>query len=237
MRPAVVLAALSILAAGPAAHAGTITGVVTFKGAAPVRAPLRRDSDPYCDKTPALADDVIVSDGKLRDVVVRIKYGTAGTHATPETPVVLTQRACTYTPHVMTALAGQKLAVKNADRTYHNVHGWLGLKTLWNDSHPVDAPDIVKDDVGKAGDVLELKCDVHPWMHAYVVVGDHPFVAVTGDDGAFSLGGVPAGTYTVEAWHPVLGLKTAKVVVAKKGKKANARAAFSFAPVVVKDDD
>ena len=235
MRP--TLLALVILGAIPVeAGAGTVTGVVSFTGTAPVRAPLRRDSDPYCDKTPALADDVIVTDGKLKDVVVRIKPGTAGTHAVPDAPVVLTQRACTYAPHVTTAIAGQKLAIKNADRTYHNVHGWLGAKTLWNDSHPADAPDVIKDDVGKAGDVVELKCDVHPWMHAYVVVVDHPYIAVTGDDGTFTITGVPPGTYTVEAWHPTLGLRSAKVTVAKKGKKATARPAFSFKAVAPADD-
>lgn len=237
MRPAAVVLAFVTLVVlpGEAARAGTITGVVGFTGTAPVRAKLRRDSDPFCDKTPALADDVIVTEGKLRDVVVRIKVGTAGKHAAPEAPVVLTQRACTYAPHVTTAIAGQKLAVKNADRTYHNVHGWLGLKTLWNESHPADAPDIIKDSVGAAGDILELKCDVHPWMHSYVIVTDHPFVAVTGDDGTFTITGVPAGKYVVEAWHPTLGLKSTKVTIAKKGKKATAKAAFSFAALAPAD--
>jgi plastocyanin len=175
------------------------------------------------------------ADGKVRDVVVRIKNGTAGRHAAPEAPVVLTQRACTYAPHVTTAIAGQPLAVVNADKTYHNVHAWLGKRTLWNDSHPADAADIVKPDVGKAGEVVELKCDVHPWMHAYVVVVDHPFVAVTGDDGAFAITGVPPGKYTIEAWHPTLGLRTAKVTIGK-GKKATAKAAFTFSPVAADDD-
>jgi plastocyanin len=237
MRPAAAVLLVAFAVVTPVeARAGTITGVVGFTGTAPVRTKLRRDSDPFCDKTAALAEDVIVTDGKLRDVVVRIKNGTAGVHAVPEAPVVLTQRACTYAPHVITAIAGQKLAVKNADRTYHNVHAWLGRKTLWNDSHPADGPDIIKDSVGAAGDVLELKCDVHPWMHAYVVVSDHPFVAVTGDDGTFTITGIPAGKYTVEAWHPTLGVKSTKVTVAKKGKKATARAAFSFAPVAPAED-
>ena len=217
-------------------EAGTIRGVVTFTGTAPARPKLRRDSDPFCEKTVKLAEDVVVTGGKLRDVVVRIKNGTAGTHAAPTTPVTITQRECTYAPRVIAAMAGQKLAVANADATYHNVHGWLGTRTLWNDSQPAGAPQITKSDVGKAGDVLELRCDVHPWMHAFVVVHDHPFFAVTGDDGAFTLTGLAPGTYSVEAWHPTLGLRTAKVVVGK-GKKATAKAAFAFTPAKPAADD
>jgi plastocyanin len=233
MRPALLAVALLGLVGGAAtagpkpAKTGTITGSVSFKGEAPARDKLRRDSDPFCAKTEALADDVIVAKGKVRDVVVRIKNGTAGTHTAPATPVVLTQSACTYAPHVTTAMPGQALVVKNADATYHNVHGWLAAKTLWNESSPAGSADIEKADVGKAGDVVELKCDVHPWMHAYVVVTDHPFVAVTGDDGSFTIANVPAGKYVVEAWHPTLGTKTAKVTVGKKAAKA----AFTFTPV------
>jgi plastocyanin len=224
------LLVVCVLAVAAPAAAGTITGVVLYKGTkVPEREKLRRDSDPYCDKTEALSDDVIVTKDKLAGVVVRIKVGTGGTHAAPTDPVELTQDRCMYRPHVQTAFPGQKLAVKNADATYHNVHAWLAGKTLWNDGHPAEAADIVKESVGAAGDVLELKCDVHPWMHAYVVVVDHPYVDVTGTDGAFRITGVPPGTYTLEAWHPTLGLQTTSITIKAKSKKA-VKAKFAFIP-------
>jgi plastocyanin len=222
--------ALVALTAVPAAAQpqGTIQGVVKLSGKAPERAKVRRDSDPYCDKTPALAEDIVVgADGGLRDVVVRIKNGTAGTHTAPADPVVLTQEACNYAPRVSVAMAGQPLAVKNADATYHNVHAWIAEKTAWNESHPAAAADIKKADVGKAGEVLELKCDVHPWMHAYVVVNDHPFATVTDDTGAFTIPRLPPGTYVVEAWHPALGLRTAKVTV-PKGRRGTVKTKLTF---------
>lgn len=227
MKTALALLLLTGTAAA-APNTGSITGTVTWKGAAPARAELDRARDPVCAKNPRLAEDVVVTDGKLRDVHVRVKLGSGGTHAAPATAVTVTQRDCMYTPRVVGLLAGQKLEVVNADATFHNVRGNLGAKILWNLAQAAQAPAIVRSEVGKAGDVVSLHCDVHPWMAAWAVITDHPFFDVTEADGTFELKGVPAGSYTVEAWHPTLGLKTVKVKV-KKGKAAKATFAFAAA--------
>lgn len=231
------LAALAALA-GPAAAqprkptpprapaTGTITGTVTWRGEVPARTVLDRSRDPSCAKTARLSEDVLVEGGRLRDVHVRVKIGTAGTHPAPATPVVIVQTDCMYTPRVVGVMAGQKLEVVNSDPTFHNVRGNLGTKILWNLAHTAGAANLVRSDLGAAGEVLSLHCDVHPWMAAWAVVSDHPYFAVTGADGAFTLRDVPAGTYTLEAWHPRLGLKTARVKVTK-GRTAKATFAFA----------
>lgn len=213
-------------AKAPAPAAGSITGTVSFKGTPPARTALDRKSDPVCARTQRLAEDVVVEGGKLRDVHVRIKIGTAGKHPAPETPAVITQTECMYTPRVVGVIAGQKLEVRNGDPTFHNVRGTLGKQILWNLAHLAGGEPLVRSDLGKAGEVVSLHCDVHPWMAAWAVVSDHPYFAVTGADGSFTLDGVPPGAYTLEAWHPTLGLQTTKVKV-KKGKAA--KAVFSFA--------
>jgi hypothetical protein len=223
---ACALAALTSVAAAQPKATGTIAGAVAWKGAAPARPALDRSSDPVCAQTPRLAEDVVVTGGKLRDVHVRIKIGTAGTHVAPATAVSVIQRECMYGPRVVGLVAGQKLEIVNGDPTFHNVRGNLGHKILWNLGQAAAAPALTRTDLGKAGDVVALHCDVHPWMAAWAVLTDHPFFDVTEADGGFVLRDVPVGTYTVEAWHPTLGLKTAKVKV-KKGKTA--KASFSFA--------
>jgi plastocyanin len=204
---------------------GTITGKVAFAGKAPAREPLVRDSDPVCDKTPKLSEDVVVTDGRLRDVLVRLPIGAAGVHAAPADPVVVTQRECMYAPRVVGIVAGQKVIIRNGDPTYHNVRAASGKKTVFNLSQPAEAPEIVRENLGKPGDVVSLHCDVHGWMQAFAVINDHPFFAVTPDDGSFTLANVPVGTYQLEAWHPTLGQQTAKVTV-KAGKTV--AATFTF---------
>ena len=206
---------------------GSITGSVKWKGEAPAVATVDRSSDPVCAATARGKDDVLVTDGKLRDVVVRITAGAVVPATAPTVPVVIAQSECMYAPRVSVAIAGQSLEVRNLDNTFHNVRGNRLAKVLWNLGQPKGAPPIVRDlKAVAAGEVISLHCDVHPWMAAWVVVSDHAAFAVTGADGAFTLRDLAPGTYTVEAWHPTLGKKTAKVKV-KKGKPS--KLSFTFA--------
>jgi hypothetical protein len=175
---------------------------------------------------------VIVADGKLRDVLVRVKKGARPSAPAPAvTPLVITQHDCRYAPHVSALQVGQAIAIKNGDATYHNVHVSKAGKNLWNLSQPAGDPDIVKDaPAAAAGDVISFHCDVHAWMQAWALVVDNPYFAVTGDDGAFEIDGLAPGTYTLEAWHPVLGSRTATITIGK-GKRARATATFHFKPV------
>ena len=130
-----------------------------------------------------------------------------------------------YVPRVQGVVAGQTIEVSNDDKTMHNVHTYKGQETVLNQGQPAGSPAIKKDSLASEAAVLKFKCDVHPWMAGFAIVTDHPFFQVTSADGSFKLDKVPAGKYTVEAWHSKYGLKTAQVTV-EPNKSAEAK--FSY---------
>jgi plastocyanin len=220
---------IAVVVAAPVAHAeptGVVKGTVIFEGEPPERAKLKRDTDPYCAKVDKLAEDVVVTKGKLKDVLVRVKVGGLPAVTTPPAPAVIDQKDCMYTPRVLGLVAGQKIVVKNSDGTFHNVHGTIGGKLAWNKPSSPNDPGLTLDGA-KPGDVIDVVCDVHPWMKSFAVVTDHATFAVTGEDGAFELKGLPPGSYTLEAWHPTLGTKTLEVKIGK-GAKGTVTARFSY---------
>jgi plastocyanin len=167
---------------------------------------------------------LLTKDGSaLQNVVVRIKNAPAGGKAITS-DVVVDQHDCMYRPRVTAAMEGQKLLIKNSDGTMHNVHSYAGTKTLFNQAQPPKAPDMSKT-VPANTDTVKLKCDVHPWMTGYIVMHKHPFFATTAEDGKFEIKDVPAGKYTVEAWHEKLGTQTTEVTV-EDGKAVEAKLAF-----------
>jgi hypothetical protein len=214
------------VAALPAAHvdpatAGSISGRIVFKGAAPVMPSLDMSSNPQCERqhrSPAHAETVIVnSNGTLRNVFVWIKSGLAPARwDPPATAARLDQNGCIYEPHVQGIMTGQDLDISNSDPVNHDVHAECVKNEPWNESQPPRAEHKIK----RFADpevLFPVTCNVHPWMRAYIGVSPHPFFGVTGDDGSFSLKGVPPGTYTIEAVHETYGRKEGTVTVAPGG--------------------
>ncbi|GEN10925.1 Carboxypeptidase regulatory-like domain-containing protein [Myxococcus fulvus] len=203
---------------------GEVKGTVTFTGTAPVAADLPPSADPACEGRASKDEAVLVKDGKLRNVLVRVRGAVPGASTVPSEPVVVDQSKCTYVPRVQGAVAGQPVVFKNSDGTLHNVRGVVGTKSAFNVAQPPSGAPVQKS-VPAADDVLKLKCDVHPWMTAFVVSNPNPFFATTGEDGTFAIQGLPAGTYTLEAWHETFGTKSAEVTVKDD---APATVAFAF---------
>jgi plastocyanin len=212
-----------VLASGSVFAASNIAGTVSFSGPAPKMEALKRKADPFCGKKDMNDETVMVKDGKLENVVVRIsKNAPAG--KVPTDPIHVDQEDCMYRPRVQGAVEGQKIAIKNSDGTLHNVHTYSGTKTLFNQAQPPKSAALEK--TASGADVVKFKCDVHPWMTGYVVISKHPFFATTGADGKFTIKDVPAGSYTLEAWHEKLGTQTAEVKV-EEGKPADVTFTFS----------
>lgn len=221
------LAAAFLVAA--TAMAGDITGKVSFDGAAPKAARLNMNADPICmkaHKDPVFSEEVVVNkNGTLKNVLVYVKEGLGGKKFdAPSTKVEFDQQGCQYTPHVLGIQAGQELVVKNSDPTLHNVHSLSKENPQFNVAQPKKGMTLTKK--FDKMETFKVKCEVHTWMNAWMTVFNHPFFAVTGADGSFNLKKLPAGDYTIEAWHEKYGTQTMKVKVAASGE---AKADFRYA--------
>ena len=209
------------------ATAGSITGVVKFEGKAPAAQPITMDSDPYCEKQPPNTTESVVvgSDSSLQNVFVYVKDGLGNrAFPVPANAVVLDQKGCRYSPHVLGIQVGQTLEIGSSDNTLHNVHALPQQNREFNEAHQLAG--IKHTHVFSTKEVMvPFKCDVHKWMNAYLGVLDHPFYAVTAGNGRFELKGLPPGTYTVEAWHEKLGTQTQMVTV---GEKQTSDISFTF---------
>jgi plastocyanin len=226
--PAPGSAAPAAAAKGATGNA-TIAGTVKLTGKPPEMAMTKRQADPFCAKTPTKEEDVIVgAGGGLKNVIVRITNGLSGRYDPPAASATVDQSACMYRPRVQGIMLGQPLQIKNSDQTLHNVHGYKGPSTLFNQAEIPGQPPMTKQ-LTTADEIVKLKCDVHPWMTGWILVSSHPFFAVTGDDGSFKINGLPPGSYTVEAWHERYGAKTAQITVAAD-KPADASFQFAAAP-------
>lgn len=189
-----------------------VKGKVSFTGAAPAMSKLKREADPFCGKTVMNDETVTVNpNGTLKNVAIRVIKGAAPAVTPPATPAIVDQNNCMYRPRVTVAVVNQKVQILNSDPTMHNVHGYKETATAFNQAQMKGAKPIEK--IFDAPGVVKFKCDVHPWMTGYVVVSDNEHLAVTGDTGEYTLPNLPAGAYTIEAWHEQFGVKTAEVTV------------------------
>jgi plastocyanin len=239
-RSAILLSAVVLLCSAAlllnsnvsAAGEGKISGTVKLDGAAPHMKGIDMSKDPYCVKvnannSPKMENVVVSGSGALENVVLYISEGLTGDALNkPSTAIpVFDQKNCMYTPHVLAMNPGETFKVETSDQTAHNIHPNPNPMTgniPWNQSQPPGAPPVEKS--WKAPEMIEVKCNIHPWMHGWFAVVKGPY-ATSDADGNYTINDVPPGNYTVTAWQEVLGTQTAKVTVASG---AAAKADFTF---------
>ncbi len=218
---------------GSAIAQSVITGTVVFDGKVPPSAtrPLAMDADPACAKKhskPVPSEMLSLGSGNtMGNIMVYVSKGVpAGkTYPAPKTPVTLDQKGCMYVPHVQGIMVGQPYRILNSDGVLHNVHALPKVNPAFNQPMPPSMKETTKT-FAKPEPIFQIKCDVHPWMQAFIGVFTHPFFSVTGTDGKFTISGLDPGTYEITAWHERLGVQTASVTVgAKETKSQN----FKFA--------
>jgi hypothetical protein len=195
-----------------------VSGRVVLQGSTPARRIVNTTKDAMCaglhsDKQ-LLDEDLLVSSaGGVKNAFVRVHRGAPKqAYPMPEKPAELNQRGCMFQPRVQGVRVGQRLLVGNGDPMTHNVRTFTIANAPFNFGQPPDtAP---RERVfERAEREIEVACDFHPWMHAYIFVMDHPFFSVSAEDGAYSIDGLPPGEYVLETWHEKLGKQKKTVTV------------------------
>jgi hypothetical protein len=193
-----------------------VSGSVKFTGTAPEPQKVKMDADPQCalhHKEAVMKEEVVVNpSGGLKWAFVYVKDGLASKPAAPTEPVTLDQQGCMYSPHVLGIQVSQPLQITNSDQTLHNVNCKPTKSKPFNIAQPTKGMKSTKSFTAPEV-AVKCACNVHPWMASYIGVVDHPYYAVTDDAGAFTIAGLPDGTYTLEAWHEKLGTATQQVTV------------------------
>jgi plastocyanin len=209
----------------PAFDSSSITGTVTFDGEAPALRPLDMTAEAVCHEKhggkPAPNEALVLGTGNtMGNIMVWVSKGLpAGqTWPAPETPVVLDQDGCVYKPHVMGIMVGQTYRILNSDGILHNIHTLPQINPAFNRGQPATVKEMTTT-FPKPENMFQVKCDVHPWMSAYIGVFTHPFFSVTSTDGKFTISGLDAGSYEITAWHERLGTQTASITVATNETK------------------
>jgi Polysaccharide lyase family 4, domain II len=190
----------------PATGNGTITGKVILAGTPPTQL--------LIPGSPQIKDETLVCDpsGGIQNVIVFLANAPeAAKLATDRPPVILDQVNCVYVPHVLAVQTGQPLIVKSSDSCMHNVQFQDVKNPPYNFgfSNPSSKQIALQD----AEPPFRVKCDVHPWMTAWIGVFNHPYFAVTASDGSFTISHLPPGTYTLEAWHEALPQQQQSITV------------------------
>ena len=201
---------------GAVADGGSVSGTVKYTGAAPAAEKIEVTKDvEACGKEKVKPGLKVGAGGGLADAVVVVKATKGKALTVPAEPVTFDQKGCEYAPHVLAFPAGSTIQVLNPDGVLHNVHVTGKVNPEANRAMPKFQKKIDWK-VEKPEWPIDVKCDAHPWMHAYWLSMEHPYYAVTDDGGAFKIADLPAGDYEVEVWHEKLGKKTEKVSVKAK---------------------
>jgi hypothetical protein len=229
MKKLLLFLSLGLVFALQLVRAGDITGTITLKGTPPAEAdilPHMSEANPECSalytdgKTATTHFYVVGKGGELGDVIISLKGVPSSAAAASAPPVVMDQKFCMYAPTILAVQTGQKFVVKNSDPCVHNVHTKPTANTESNQPQFPGGADL-NYTFDKPEMFLKFQCDVHDWMFAWVCVFDHPYFAISGKDGKFTIKNVPPGKYTIEAVHRKLGAQTAEVEVKAGGASQN----------------
>lgn len=217
---------------GDVAGGGSVKGKVTFTGPLPADAvekiTITKNPD-VCGEGYREVVWVDVKDDALRGVFVFIDGIEKGKKwALPKDgKYVIEQKGCRFRPWAQLIRPGSVI-IRHSDpaSVLHNINtremigvetGSIVKRTMFNFGQP-EPGDIEQELKPRRSPFVSLNCEAHNFMFGFLMAPEHPYVEVVGEDGTFSLDGIPPGNHTVKAWHPRYGLKEVKLTVPQGGK-------------------
>ncbi|NNJ25684.1 carboxypeptidase regulatory-like domain-containing protein [Alienimonas chondri] len=199
------------VAADEAPAGASLTGRLLYGGPAPTPELVEVNKDQAVCGPHKLTDDtlLVAEDGGLANVVIWLDVRSSG-RAPAEVPpsteaVTLDNDECRFEPHIVLLRTGQELKVTNSDPIAHQATAFLNRNIPFNESVPAGGAPVVK--TLEKPELLPspVTCPIHPWMKAHLFVQDHPYMAVTGADGRFSISGLPPGEWSFRVWQERTG--------------------------------
>jgi plastocyanin len=200
---------------------GVLKGQVKWEGERPKQSGINMGKDAYCEKcykTKPFANPAgyVTKELEIPNVFIYVKSGIKGKYDVPAEPAHIDQHNCMYAPHVMGMMAGQALKITNSDDTAHNIHAKPNKNSEFNFGQPQKGMEAIRkgpETFTQPEIMVSVKCDVHPWMSAFIGVVEHPFFATSGEDGTYEIKDLPDGEYELEAWHEKWGKQTFKITI------------------------
>jgi len=232
IRMSLCLALAMVASAANAAEWGTLKGQFLLDGDAGKAAAINANKDPEVCGKHNLVDEAIVvgEDGALANVFVYLylKRGkSVEIHPDLETadtdPIVVDNKGCRFEPHAVVLRTGQTLEIRNSDPVAHNTNLTVIKNPGFNQIVPNDSP-LTKTFEKRESYPSSFACNIHPWMKAYMLIRDNPYMAVTAEDGSFEIANLPAGEHEFIFWHEAKGnMKNMPFEGGKTSKKGRAK--------------
>jgi len=227
---------LAAIVPAAAAEWGSLKGRLVFDGdpGKPAAINVNKDGE-YCGKHDLKDESITVGEkGGLTNAFVYLyvkKNGKVAIHPglqkVGDKPAVLDNKGCRFEPRALLVRTSQPLEIRNSETDPSIGHNTNALTLFANPSFnnliPQGQPFIVKFQKREARPA-EFACNIHPWMKSYVLISDHPYMAVTGRDGSFEIKDLPAGRHEFNFWHEAVGnLKNLSVGGAKTSRKGRGK--------------
>ena len=187
---------------------GTLKGRIVYSEDAPAAEKIDVERDPEVCGIVGLVEESLVVHRKNRG----IRYVAVWLETRDEIPVhpdlkelpqkapAIDNRDCRFEPRMLAVRTGQIFELKNSDPVAHNAAVYARRNTPFSEIIPVNQP--LQKKFAKFETLpVRVDCSIHAWMKAWLIVTDHPYVAVTNENGSFEIRNVPAGEWKFRFWQ------------------------------------